>query len=63
MNTEGLHIAVLIKVRGPTAIRVGAVVLPDGREGTGTVVIVAYLRKGLSRVTIDGPSALTLKSR
>jgi len=47
MNTKDLHVAVLIKVQGPTTIRVdeecGAVILPEGREDTGSIVIVAYL--------------------
>ena len=48
MDTKGLHISVLIEVRGPaTTFRLdldcGAVILPERREDTGSVVIVAYL--------------------
>ena len=48
MDTKGLHIAVLIEVRGPTTtfrldLDCSAVILPERREDTGSVVIVAYL--------------------
>ena len=47
MDTKDLHIAVLIKVRGPTTIRVdgdcGAAIFPERREDTGNIAIVAYL--------------------
>ena len=46
MNTKSLHIAILIKFQGPTTTRVdgdcGAVIVPEGREDTGNIVIVAY---------------------
>ena len=38
MDTEGLHIAILVEIRSLAAIRVngdnGAIVLPECREGT-----------------------------
>jgi len=67
MNTKGLHVTVLVEVRSPTTIRLdgdrGAVILPERREGTRGVMAVAYLTKGFNDATIEGRSALTLKSR
>ena len=56
MNTESLHITILIEVRGLTPIIFdgdnGAVILPEGWESTRCVVFVADLSKGVSSATV-----------
>ena len=68
VNTEGLHITILIEVRSLTTICLdgvdGAVIFPKCREDTRCVVLVADLFKGLvDGAGIKNLSVLTLKSR
>lgn len=66
VNTKGLHVTILIEVRGSTTICCdgdnGAVILPESREDTRTVTVVADLLKWLNNEAIEDFLMLTLKS-